>query len=65
MEKINQIVNEWETIVIEYDNKSRGFLRQLRPELASISDNETDKIIDELSKFLFIDKIFQQKIKLF
>ena len=51
MERINQLVNEWESIVIDYDTKSRGFLRQLRPELASISDNETDKIIDELSKF--------------
>ena len=53
MEKINQLVNDWESIVIDYDTKSRGFLRQLRPELASINDNETDKVIDELSKYFY------------
>ena len=51
MDKIDQLINEWESAVVEYDQKSRSLLRQLRPEVASINDNETDKAVDELSKF--------------
>ena len=58
MQRINQLVNDWESIVIDYDTKSRGFLRQLRPELAAINDNETDKVIDELSKYFYKEWTF-------
>ena len=57
MNKIDQPINEWESAVVEYDQKSRGLLRQLRPEVAAINDNETDKAVDELSKLKLSSKI--------
>ena len=52
MSKIDQLVNDWETLVVEYDTKSRALLRQLRPELASLNENETGKAVDDLSKLI-------------